>query len=266
MEAVGDFHIHTKYCGHARGEMEEYVIRACELGLPKMGFAAHFPADTPHRDKVSLSPGDVEPYVNEAYRLRDAFKGQIDILMGFEADYFEGDEKRIEKECIERWKPDYVMGSIHIIGDWPFDHPDYIDGYAEWRITDLYRTYFGMLEKLAGSGLFHTLAHMDLVKKFGYRPEDDVSDAFCRVLDAVAENDMLIEINTSGLDRPVGEMYPSPDILRAAADRNIGITLGSDSHAPEEVGRHFADALELLRGLGCDRVAHSGCLPFYTRG
>ena len=123
-----------------------------------------------------------------------------------------------------------------------------------------------MLEKLAGSGLFHTLGHMDLVKKFGYRPEEDVSDAFCRVLDAVAKNNMLIEINTSGLDKPVKEMYPSPDILRAAVDRNIGITLGSDSHAPEEVGRHFADALKLLRGLGCDKTKHSDCLPFYATG
>ena len=40
METIGDFHIHTKWCGHAKGDMEEYVARACDLGLPAVGFSA----------------------------------------------------------------------------------------------------------------------------------------------------------------------------------------------------------------------------------
>lgn len=254
MEIAGDFHIHTRWCGHAAGEMEEYVARALRIGLPAIGFSAHFPVELSHREKVCLEPAEVELYVKEARRLRDAYRDDLDILMGFEVDYFEGREDAVRKECIGRWRPDYIMGSIHIIDDWPFDHPAYMDGYKKWKISDLYRTYFGRLEKLVESGLFDVLGHMDLVKKFGYRPEEDVSEAAYSVLDRVAQGGMLLDVNTAGFDKPVGEMYPSMDILKEACRRGILVTMGSDSHAPEEVGRHFDRAIEILAEAGFDRV------------
>ena len=258
--------MHTKWCGHAEGEMEEYVARACELSLPMMGFSAHFPVEVPNKDKVCLEPQEVDLYVTEARRLQGAFKGDIEILMGFEMDYTEGLEEHIKSECIDRWNPDYVMGSIHVIDRWPFDHPDYLDEYAEWKISDLYRTYFARLEKLVETEIFDVVGHVDLVKKFGYRPEEDVSEAFEHLLDIVAAKGILIEANAAGFDKPVGEMYPSIDILRAACARGVGVILGSDSHAPEQVGRYFDRALGLLRDAGYNTVGRSGRLPFYTVG
>lgn len=263
MDVVGDFHIHTKWCGHAEGEMEEYVARACDLGLPMMGFTAHFPVDMPNVDKVCLEPQEVDLYVAETRRLQKAFKGDIEILMGFETDYAGDLEEHIKKECIDRWSPDYVMGSIHVIDGWPFDHPGYTAEYAKWKIADLYRTYFARLEKLVKSGLFDVVGHIDLVKKFGYRPGEDVSKSFEHLLDVVADKGILVEVNTAGFDKPVGEMYPSIDILSAASARNIGIILGSDSHAPEQVGRYFDKALGILRDADYGAVGHKGPLPFY---
>ena len=156
------------------------------------------------------------------------------------------------------------MGSIHIIDGWPFDHPAYREDYAKWKISDLYRTYFERLGKLAETGLFDSIAHIDLVKKFGYRSEEDVSESFESFLDIAGGEGVLIEINTAGLDKPVREIYPSPDILKAASARNVGVVLGSDSHAPAEVGRYFDRALELLRDAGYGAVNHSERIPFYT--
>lgn len=234
--------------------MEEYAAHAVKVGLSAMAFTAHFPIGEPNAQPACIAPGDVEGYVKEIERLREVFSGRLEVVTGFEVDYFEGYEEFIEKECIKKWSPDFVMGSIHIIDGWLFDHPKYVDGYADWDITELYRTYYARMERLVESGLFHVLGHIDLVKKFGYRPEGDVSDAVASVLDAVSERGMYIEANTAGFDKPVGEMYPSLDILEAAAERKIGVVAGSDSHAPEEVGRHFSEALELLERAGYGSV------------
>lgn len=255
MKLVGDFHVHTKWCGHAEGDMEEYVSRAVELGLPAVGFTAHFPIPVPNVEKVCLEPEEIEVYVAEAKRLKDVFRGAVEVVMGFEADYIEEHRDIVVKDCIEKWNPDFVMGSIHVIDDWPFDSPGYQDRYAEWDITELYREYYGRLEKLVETGLFDVMGHIDLVKKFGYRAEGDVSGALNRLLDRVAESGMLIEANTAGFDKPVGEMYPHPDILRAACERGIPITMGSDSHAPDQVGRHFSDAVGLLTAAGYEELS-----------
>jgi histidinol-phosphatase (PHP family) len=255
MELVGDFHVHTKWCGHAKGDMEEYVMRAVELDLPAIAFTAHFPVPVPNKEKVCLDPEEIEVYVAEAKRLKRAFRGSIEVVMAFEADYIEKHRDLVVRECIERWDPDFVMGSIHVIDDWPFDSPGYQDGYAKWDITELYREYYGRLEKLVESGLFNVLGHIDLVKKFGYRPEGDVSGALHSLLDRIAASGMLMEANTAGFDKPVGEMYPSLDILKAARERGIPITMGSDSHAPGEVGRHFTEAVALLEQAGYEELS-----------
>lgn len=264
MKFIGDFHTHTKWCGHAEGEMVQYVEKACELGLPAIGFCAHFPVDIPFFCKVQLDPEEVELFVEEARRLKESHDGGIEILMGFEVDFVEGGEEYVEKECIGRWSPDYVMGSIHMLGDWMFDHPDCRGEYEGRDITEMYRTYYGLLVTLVRTGLFDVVGHMDLVKKFGYRPEGDVTDVLDELLDAVAGRGMLLDVNTAGIDKPVEEIYPASDILRSAAERNIGLITGSDAHAPGEVGRYFDQALTAIQEAGYINTKRTGALTFYS--
>jgi histidinol-phosphatase (PHP family) len=61
---------------------------------------------------------------------------------------------------------------------------------------------------------------------------------------------MGIELNTSGLRKPVGEIYPSPLIVVMARERGIAICFGSDAHSPEEVGDGFDAALKLAHEAG----------------
>jgi len=61
---------------------------------------------------------------------------------------------------------------------------------------------------------------------------------------------MGIELNTSGLKRPISEIYPSPLILSLAFERDIPICFGSDAHRPEQVGNNFDKALRLAREAG----------------
>jgi histidinol-phosphatase (PHP family) len=70
------------------------------------------------------------------------------------------------------------------------------------------------------------------------------------VLDRIARSGMGIELNTSGLRKPVGEIYPSPLIVSMAREREIPICFGSDAHCPEDVGDRFTLALDLAREAG----------------
>ena len=93
-------------------------------------------------------------------------------------------------------------------------------------------------------------AHLDLPKKFGYRPTADLSGEAAAALDALKATGMAIEINTAGWSLPAREAYPSPGLLRAARERKIPLLINSDAHFPEFLTRDFNRARELAREAG----------------
>jgi len=74
------------------------------------------------------------------------------------------------------------------------------------------------------------------------------------VADAIAESGVAVEVSTAGLRKPVGELYPHPDLLAACRERGVPVTLASDAHSPQLVGRDFDRAVQLLRSVGYDTV------------
>jgi histidinol-phosphatase (PHP family) len=115
--------------------------------------------------------------------------------------------------------------------------------------------YFDLVGDAAESGLFTILGHLDLVKKFGYRPTRILKVELDHLVDRIARAGVLVEINTAGLHRPVAEAYPTLDILRRLRDAGVGITFGSDAHQPDEVGRDFAHAVDLAQAAGYSEYA-----------
>ena len=101
----------------------------------------------------------------------------------------------------------------------------------------------------------------DLVKKFGYQPTRTLGAELDRLVERVARAGVLVEINTAGLHRPVGEAYPSLDILRRLRGAGAGITFGSDAHRPEEVGRDFDRAVALAQTAGFTEFASLAAQP-----
>lgn len=75
------------------------------------------------------------------------------------------------------------------------------------------------------------------------------------VLKAIKEAGICVEINTSGLYKPVAEMYPSEEILRRCYDYGIPITFGSDAHTPKEVGRDISLARQAAKRVGYRQLA-----------
>jgi histidinol-phosphatase (PHP family) len=253
-----DYHTHTSRCGHASGRPAEYVQAARARGLSGIGIADHVPMLPEPDPELSMSICELADYVAEVQELKTAFPGYV--LLGVEADYRPQTISQITT-ILDAHPFDYVIGSVHHLGSWGFDDPRQIERYTERDIDEVWIDYFELVGDAAESGLFTILGHLDLVKKFGYRPTRILETELDRLVDRIARAGVLVEINTAGLHKPVHEAYPTRDILRRLSVAGVGITFGSDAHSPEQVGRDFAHAAELAQTAGYDEFASLGEAP-----
>lgn len=221
--------------------------------LSEVGFAVHMPVPIPIAEKINLDEGEFRRYIEEARRLRQKYEGRIGILIGGEFDFMPDQLPEIER-LANAYEYDFRMGSVHFIDDWNFDNPGYLDRWETADVEAVYRRYYHLMTEMAETGLFDIVGHFDLVKKFGFRPDRDISDAVAGAARAVADAGMTVEINSAGWHKPVGEQYPSEQILRLMYDLDVPICLGSDAHAPGQVGRDFDRAISLARRVGWSAV------------
>ncbi len=252
---IVDYHTHTSLCKHAQGDAEEYILRAIELGLDEIGCSEHIPMpggfDEKHRMSLEQYQTVYAPRVSE---LRDRHKGKITVRRGIEADFFSGTETWVEGFIREN-DFDYVIGSVHFLGSWGFDDAVFVHNFEGRDVDDVYEKYFETVKRSARSGLFDIIGHCDLVKKFGHRPKRDQTEHVRETMKEIRKNNLCIEINTSGLRKPVEEMYPAESILQIARETGVPLTLGSDAHDPADVGADFARAVELIERYGNGRIS-----------
>ena len=251
-----DYHIHTKFCGHATGEMEEYVQVAISKHLDEMGFADHFimvylPPEVV-QDDYCMKEEELPIYINKVKELQENHS-DIMIKLGIEADFYPGKEKEIEK-LLNRYRFDYIYASIHIGNNCCIDDDRYRIKPEGAEIFRLYERYFENLKQAVQSGLFDIMAHFDLPKKYGERPEEPITDLVAGVIEALVKHKVCIELSTGGLRKPVKEQYPSLEILQACHENDVQVTLGSDSHMPTEVGWEIDRALDILREVGYSQI------------
>jgi histidinol-phosphatase (PHP family) len=240
--------MHTPLCKHAVGEPADYARAALARGLPAIAFTDHAPAPDGYDPGTRMDLRQFPDYAALIEPLRAG--GPPEVLYGIEADYYPGGV-----DFLRLWLPrqsfDLVLGSVHFIDAWGFDHPANATMWNTADVKGVWRRYFALVGELAETGLFDVVAHLDLPKKFGHRPSDrDLREMALPLLDRVARAAMAIELNTSGLRRPVKEIYPSADLLAWAREREIPIVFGSDAHTPDDVGRDFDAALRLARDVG----------------
>lgn len=263
---IADHHIHTRLCRHASGEPREYVERAVVLGMRELGFADHLPFlddwrprhDLP--DDWSMSLGELEDYVTLVHDLAGEYSADLHVVLGIEADYLE--ETLDETAAVLAQYPfDYVIGSVHVVGErFAFDHPALRDRLPEYGIGRIRVESLELAERAADSGLFDVIGHLDHAKKLGGPAGDEgaVGAAASRALRAIAAGGVALEVNTAGLRKPIGEQYPSQELLAEACALGIPITFGSDAHRPEDVGAGFERAVEIARNAGYTTVLSPG--------
>jgi histidinol-phosphatase (PHP family) len=252
---IVDYHMHLRNdreeIAHETVAVSPFVDAARAAGVDEIGFTEHGYYFTQLRTLWSVPyqsercAYDLEQYVDAVVQAR---AGGLPVKLGLEVDYVPGREDET-RALLAPYPWDYLLGSVHWIDGLSVDgDPRLVD---EVGVESAWHRYFETLALAAGSGLFDSLSHPDLVKIFGDRAE---TFDYSTIADAIADSGTAIEVSTAGLRKPVGELYPHPDLLRACRERGVPVTTGSDAHVPSLVGRDFDRARELLRSAGYETV------------
>ncbi|MGI8313924.1 histidinol-phosphatase HisJ family protein [Halobacillus mangrovi] len=254
-----DYHVHMAETGNLDVEyLKTYIEKAREEGIEELGISEHAYFFQETSDILS------NPWVNNRRTLdfktyQDMFdeaeKQGLPIKMGIEMDYMPGKEKEMENFISSR-PFDYVIGSVHWIDDWGIDLAIYRDEYEKRDLHEVYRQYFDRVVTLAESGLFDFVGHIDVIKVFGYEPDDRefLREQYRRAAKALSSTDTCIEISTAGLRKPVGKLYPDPELLQICKDEGVGIVLCSDAHKPDHIGHRYEEAIDFAKSVGYEEV------------
>ena len=259
-----DYHVHlrpddpgtTAERFFTSANAERYRTVAQERGIAELGVSEHIYRFTQALD-VWRHPLWQASAVDDLDDYCGFVREATDLRLGIEADYLPGREDRLAELLAARdW--DYVVGSVHFVGDLAVDHPDYDIWGTGASPECVWRRYFEWLGEAARTGMFDILAHPDLVKVWGStRPAPDRDPRFFYELamDGIAESGIDVEVSTAGLRKPVGELYPSTAFLEMVLDAGNPIALSSDAHVPGDLGSGYDQALAVLDGLGLRELA-----------
>ena len=227
---LANYHTHTYLCHHASGKPEEYVEKAIENGLKILGFSDHVPMPYSKPDYVSrsrMSLAETELYVNTVLGLKEKYKDDIMIYLGYEAEYLPREFENMLKH-VTSYPIDYLILGQH------FSNNEY-DGQ-----------YFGMpflKEKLlvnyvdqaiAGmeSGVFTYLAHPDLPNFIGFKPI--YQREMKRLIEAANRLEIPMEFNLLGL--ATHRNYPNDTFWKMVSEMGGTVVLGCDAQQVDMVG------------------------------
>jgi histidinol-phosphatase (PHP family) len=234
---------------------ERYRKTASERGIAELGVSEHI-----YRFAQALEIW-THPFWREfAHDDLDEYcqfvAAETDLRLGIEADFVPGAEDRIAN-LLQARAFDYVVGSVHFLSDKAVDMEPYGIWDGSQSAEQIWRRYFQMLAEAARSGLFDILAHPDLVKVWGRErplPDGDLRRFYELALDAIAESGIAIEVSTAGFRKRAREIYPAPAFLEMCVEAGVPVALSSDAHSPQDIGRDYERALELLEGLGVSEL------------
>lgn len=255
MPIKADYHIHSYFSGDSNAPMEQMVQTAIQKGLSHLCFTEHMDFNFPYQsfDKPDMFVVNTDSYLYELLTLKEKYRSQIELHFGIEL----GMQPSVLRENLiysRSYEFDFIIASSHLCNGRDPYYPDFYEGRSE---EEAYREYFtSILESIKSFHNFDVYGHLDYVVRYGPNKDKNYSyEAYKDILDAILmhliENEKGIEINTGGLSKGLQDVHPCTSILKRY--RELGgeiITIGSDSHSPENLGAHFDKAAEIL--TACD--------------
>ncbi|MFO7293500.1 MAG: histidinol-phosphatase [Actinomycetes bacterium] len=278
---MSDYHLHLHphvgFDGEATGvpqgryppgHIEAYVETAAARGVTELGFTEHlyrckeaapvlgrfWEAPGTPDDVAELSRAMVEAdltlslddYVDAVVAAKDA---GLPVKLGLEVDFFP-DTIDAVLDLLEPYPWDFLIGSVHWIGGWAIDASHSLHEFQRRGVAEAWRQYFDLEAELAASGAVDVLAHVDVIKKYGLRPDVDPSGWYDAVVSAAAESGTAVEVSSQGLRKPAREVYPAPEFLERFHAAGVPITLASDAHVPEEAAWGHAEVVAAAKAAG----------------
>ncbi len=258
-----NYHSHSVFCD-GTGELEDYVKSAISKGFDVFGFSGHAPL--PFENDWSIPKSAIEKYIREGKRLKEIYKGTIDLKIGLEIDYI-NELSNPTSQHFKDLKLDFIIGSVHLLEEkqsGEYLAVDYKKSEIERLISNTYngnatllvQDYYKKIRIMSEKGGFDIIGHLDVVKKtninslyfdeseYWYKKEIELT------LECIAENKQFIEINTGNIINDISRIYPSPWILKLANKHNIPVMLNSDAHRPDRIDNFYTQAKTVILNAG----------------
>jgi histidinol-phosphatase (PHP family) len=257
------YHTHSHYCD-GQGQIAEMIEAAIDAGLSEIGISSHAPL--PFATEWTMPTERLAAYVDEVHQLQQRYRSQIKVLFGAEIDFIPGaGVAAYQQQAIFPLGFDYFVGSVHFLGRQ--NPPRSFDGTEqEFReiLQDEYEgdiaaaasDYYQRMSQVPSIPGVKIIGHLDLIKRWNathtYFSGDEpwYVAAVEEALQAIAASGQIVELNTAGWRKGLGEPYPSRSILSRCRDLGIPITVNSDAHTPADVAAGFEQARALLAEVG----------------
>ncbi len=242
-----NIHTHTKRCGHAVKEDEDYVLSAINAGITVLGFSDHAPYKQPN-PSIRMNYEQLDEYITSINHLKEKYKNQITIFLGIEYEYF---PSQLSDTLRYRQLFDYC-----ILGQ----HGSDIDGIDYFFITKPNEViqYAKQVEYAMSKGLVDVVCHPD-VFMFSYPTWDKAcTEAATIIAKASLQYDVPLELNCGGVrygkrEYPNGKRYAYPylEFWKIIQQHHCKIIVGLDYHNPDLFTKNifYYETLEVVQSL-----------------
>ena len=244
-----DCHMHSLYSDGSTS-IDRMARSAIEKGLTTIAVTDHMPL--PFTTRYAMDPKAIPAYRDDIMAAKKTYGERLTILSGMEMEFIPRHKDWIKEIKNTGW--DMLLISIHeIVTDQGHFMVNGREDEFRQTLETVFKndmrafceTYFHLLQDAFATGWFDVAGHLDVIKKHNvnnkYFNETDTwyRELIHDTLDAIARNNLKMEINTNGLNHPAGAPYPSFWIVREAQKKGISILLGSDAHSPRFQGQYF---------------------------
>ena len=252
-----NLHTHTARCGHATGTEREYIERAISCGIKELGFSDHLPFrfsdgyESYYRIPISM----VTDYLTTLTNLREEYKDQIKIHIGFEMEYYPCHFEEMLKNA-RQYGAEYLILGHHFLNN---EHPDGQATTAMSTEPTQLKEYVDCVVDGIKSGVFTYVAHPDIFNFAG--DEACYLNEMKRICDASVTYNVPLEINFLGIRSQ--RRYPRELFWELAGKTGAPVTFGSDAHDPQNTFDESSLALakEWVKKYSLNYIGRAEIIP-----
>lgn len=250
-----DYHVHCSNSPDCSEPLSEICGKAREKGMREIMVTDHYEMFTDESQRAAYRPEYLDKCLYDVEECQEMFRKDLYVGFGIELGQWHlqpGAAQRIVKE----YPFDYVIASYHKIGDTDLKYFHYKDIDRK----EICRRYLEGLLKIAQTGDFDCLGHLDLIKRYAGSQgvaihAEEEEELVWEILKVLVQRGKGLELNTSGLRQSVKDTFPSLTILKwyhQAGGRIL--TVGSDSHIKEDVAAGFREAERIAAAAGFSEI------------
>ena len=258
---LADYHTHTNlsFDGDRDCSTDTLCASAIEKGVTDLAITDHYECNW--RDVAEHPPLDVERSYNEIMAAKEKYAGRLNLAYGIEL----GQISQVPHEAIKvlrENKFDFVLCSVHNIANHPdFSFMDFTDPETQEKIPYMFdRTIDELCDSLDIIDGIDSVAHITYMRRYAEMAgiRYDYTRHFDRVkalFDKMISKDIALEVNVSTLWKGLGFAMPDESFLRLYKDCGGKLlTIGTDSHSTQNVGRSVKDGLSIIKSIGFDSI------------